>query len=74
MDAVGAQAYGLDLKGTLTGIYNVFHVSLLEPYQGRPGADGAQPGPVEVESEEEYEVEEVLDAGITRGKRRYLVK
>jgi hypothetical protein len=74
LDAVGAQAYRLDLKGTLTGIHNVFHVSLLEPYRGRPGAEGAQPGPVEVEGEEEYEVEEVLDANTTRGQRRYLVK
>ena len=74
LDAVGAQAYRLDLKGTLTGIHNVFHVSLLEPYKGREGAEGPQPGPIEVEGADEWEIEEVLDAIETQGRRKYLVK
>lgn len=74
LDAVGAQVYRLDLKGSFTGIHNVFHMLLLEPYKGRPGAEGAQPWPVEVECEEEYKVEEVLDEDTTRSQRWYLVK
>jgi len=74
LDAVGAQAYRLDLTGTLKGIHNVFHVSLLEPAKSREGAEMPQPGPLEVDGDEQWEVEKVLDAKTEQGTRRYFVK
>ncbi len=56
-------------------IHNVFHVSLLEPYHENPIPERHQkpPTPVEIESQEEFEVQEVLDFKKIRGKLLYLV-
>ena len=60
---VGAQAYRLLLPKAFR-IYNVFHMSLLEPYQYRAGGKGAdtfiQP-PKLVDNKEHWEVEEIID-------------
>ena len=61
-DKVGAQAYRLTLP-TNYRIHNTFHVSLLEPYQLREGAESAdfmQP-PKLIDDEEQWEVEEIVD-------------
>ena len=54
-------------------IHPVFHVSLLEP-----APPGAPPAPnVEIEPvnpEEDYDVEDILDCKLVRGKTKYLVK
>ena len=57
-------------------IHPVFHVSLLEhaadnPY---PGQQQPPPPPIEVDGEEEYSVDEVLDARIRYRKLQYLIK
>jgi transposase InsO family protein len=71
-DAVGTQAYRLRLPETLK-VHPVFHVSLLEPYTGNDHG-AAPPEPLNVDGEEQWEVEEVLDSRIHRGHLEYLVK
>lgn len=61
VDAHWEQAYELDLKGTLTGIHPVFHISLLEPYNGRKVEEPPEPPPELINGEEEWEVEEIFD-------------
>ena len=57
-------------------IHPVFHVSLLEhaandPY---PGQQTPPPPPIEVDGEEEYHVDEILDSRTRYRKLQYLVK
>ena len=56
-------------------IHPVFHVSLLEPYKDStiPGRLQAPPPLIEVDGAEEFEVSEILDSRINRGKLEYLV-
>ena len=75
IEAVGKQAYRLQLPKTLEAVHPVFHVSLLEPYHCRDGEEPPAPPPVILkESGEEYEVEEVLDERQCYGRTQYLVK
>ena len=74
LEAVGAQAYRLDLTNRLVGIHNVFHVSLLEPFESREGDQTPQPRPLEVDGSNEWEIEHVLDAKTSQGQLQYLVK
>jgi hypothetical protein len=50
-------------------IHNVFHVSLLEPYHENPIPERHREPPVlvEIEGQEEFEVQEVLDSKKIRG-------
>jgi hypothetical protein len=56
--------------------HNIFHVSLLEPaaddaYPGR----NTEPAPlVEIDGEDEYFIEAILDSRIHRQKLQYLIK
>jgi hypothetical protein len=53
-------------------IHNVFHMHLLKPHH--PSSRHQKPlPPVEVEGEEEYKMEEVLNLCIQRGKLKFLV-
>ena len=57
-------------------IHPVFHVSFLEPYKDStiPGRlQAPPPPPIEVDSAEEFEVSQILDSRINRGKLEYLV-
>jgi hypothetical protein len=56
-------------------IHDVFHVSLLEPYHETqiPERHQEPPALVQIEGQEEFEVQEVLDSKRTRGKLLYLV-
>ena len=60
-------------------IHNVFHVQLLEPYKENtiPGRIELPPPRIEIEGEQEYEVEAILNHRTNRRFKepiRYLVK
>jgi len=67
-------AYWLQLPPQMK-VHPVFHVSLLEPYTANPFEGRVQeaPPPVEVEGEQEWEVREVLDSKIVRGRLLYYI-
>lgn len=56
-------------------IHHVFHVSLLEPYYQSMILDRTQvpPPPIQINGQEEYEVEEILDSKIKHGILYFLV-
>ena len=56
-------------------IHPVFHVCLLKPYKDStiPRQLQAPSPPIEVDGAEEFEVSEILDSRINRGKLEYLV-
>jgi hypothetical protein len=76
LEAVGDSklAFRLELPAQMR-IHPVFHVSLLEPHQENPfpGRTQPPPPPIELEHDVEWEVEEILDSRIQRGKLQYLV-
>lgn len=72
LDTVGSQAYRLELPKSYGKLHPTFHVSLLEPWHSR-GTD-PQPQPIDVDGEEEWEVEEILDMRGTKQDIQYLVK
>ena len=55
-------------------IHNVFHVSLLEVCNKSKEGSVPPPPPIEVDGEEEFEVEEILDSRIRYRKLQYLIK
>jgi len=71
---VGLVACQLELPPQFKS-HNVFHVSLLEPYHENriPECHQEPPSPVEIEGQEKFEVQEVLDSKKIRGKLLYLV-
>ena len=70
----GAASYELDLRGLK--IHPVFHSNLLRLYPNNPlpGQTPAEPEPVIIDGEEEWEVERVLDSAIRWGKLWYRVQ
>ena len=59
MKHVGKTAYRLDLRGRFKDVHNVFHVSQLRKHI--PGGSSANPPePIQVEGEEHFEVEALL--------------
>lgn len=75
LNAVGKQAYRLALPDKYSRLHNVFHVSLLEPWNRREDApDEDMPMPDLEDDDDEFEVEEVRDHRKTREGDEYLVK
>jgi hypothetical protein len=74
-DVINPNAYKLKLPKHFK-IANNFNVSKLHPYNPPtiPNQKQQPPRAVEVEGEEEYEVEEIADSRVSRGKFQYLVK
>src|ERR1700722_10284844 len=73
----GKSVYRLRLPTTWKKIHLVFNESSLTPFvpdsfpsQRKPDP----PPPINVEGEEEYEVEELMDSKVVHGKIKYLVK
>ncbi|MBW0473366.1 hypothetical protein O181_013081 [Austropuccinia psidii MF-1] len=62
--------------GSLDVFHPVFHVSLLEPVKQStiPNQHQLPPPPVIVQEQEEWEVAQVLDSKLKRGKLWYLVE
>ncbi|MBW0547294.1 hypothetical protein O181_087009 [Austropuccinia psidii MF-1] len=74
---IGSHAYHLKLPQQWKSVHPVFHVSLLEPVKQSAIPNRHQlppPPPVLVEQQEEWEVAQVLDSKLKRGKLWYLVK
>lgn len=57
-------------------VHPVFHASKFIPYYPDEiaGRNPKKPAPIEVEGEEEFEVEKVLDSRVYRGRVQYLIK
>ncbi|MBW0512320.1 hypothetical protein O181_052035 [Austropuccinia psidii MF-1] len=72
----GSHAYHLKLPQGWNSVHPVFHVSLLEPVKQSiiPNCNQFLPPPVLVEEQEEWEVAQVLDFKLKRGKFWYLVE
>ena len=74
---MGASAYKLELPPSMARIHNVFNGYLLkqanEPEFEEQQSDPPPP-PIIVDNQEEYEVAEVLDSRLHRGKLQFLVK
>ncbi|MBW0532193.1 hypothetical protein O181_071908 [Austropuccinia psidii MF-1] len=73
---IGSHAYHLKLPQQWKSVHPVFHVSLLEPVKHStiPNQHQLPPPPVLVEEQEEWEVAQVLDSKLKRGKLWYLVE
>ncbi|MBW0512598.1 hypothetical protein O181_052313 [Austropuccinia psidii MF-1] len=73
---IGSHAYHLKLPQQWKTVHPVFHVSLLEPVKHStiPNCHQLPPPPVLVEEQEEWEVAQVLDSKLKRGKLWYLVE
>jgi hypothetical protein len=74
LEAVGPQAYRLDITGHLHGIHPVFHVSLLEPARRREGEELPQPSIEVIDGIEETEVKSILDSKVSNRTLYYLVE
>lgn len=72
VERIGQNAYKLKLPHKYGRLHHTFHVSLLQAYRSRPGV--RPPTPVEIEGEEEWEVEQVLDKRNVGRKVWYYVR
>ncbi|MBW0466523.1 hypothetical protein O181_006238 [Austropuccinia psidii MF-1] len=73
---IGSHAYHLKLPQQWKSLQPVFHVSLIEPVKQStiPNCHQLPPPPVLVEEQEEWEVAQILDSKLKRGKLWYLVE
>ncbi|MBW0569029.1 hypothetical protein O181_108744 [Austropuccinia psidii MF-1] len=73
---VSSHAYHLKLPSQWKSIHPVFHISLLEPVKTSTIPDWHQepPPPIIIEEEEEWEVSQIMDSKLKRGKLGYLVE
>ncbi|MBW0534332.1 hypothetical protein O181_074047 [Austropuccinia psidii MF-1] len=73
---VSTHAYHLKLPSQWKSIHPVFHISLLEPVKTStiPNRHQEPPPPIIIEEEEKWEVSQILDSKLKRGKLWYLVE
>jgi len=69
---IGTSAYKLALPPS-RAIHNTFHISLLEPYQdnGFPSQMKEPPPPIQIEGQDEYELDEIIDTRLHYNKLQY---
>ena len=76
-EKIGAAAYKLELPATWKQVHPVFNGVLLKKYV-EPVFESQKkqppPPPILVDDVEEYEVEQILDSRLHRGKLQFLVK
>ncbi|MBW0588110.1 hypothetical protein O181_127825 [Austropuccinia psidii MF-1] len=67
---VRTHAYHLKLPSQWNSIHPVFHISFLEPVKTStiPNRHQEPPPPIIIEEEEEWEVSQILDSKLKRGK------
>ncbi|MBW0531702.1 hypothetical protein O181_071417 [Austropuccinia psidii MF-1] len=72
---VSTHAYHLKLPSKWKYIHPVFHISLLEPVKTSkiPNRHQEPPPPIIIKEEEEWEVSQIVDSKLERGKLWYLV-
>ncbi|MBW0577124.1 hypothetical protein O181_116839, partial [Austropuccinia psidii MF-1] len=73
---VNTHAYHLNLPSQWKSIHPVFHISLQEPVKKSkiPNRQQEPPLTIIIEEEEEWEVSQILDSQLKRGKLWYLVE
>jgi len=69
---IGTSAYKLALPPSIA-IHNTCHISLLEPYQDNrfPSQIKEPPPPIQIEGEEEYKLDEIIDSQLHYNKLQY---
>jgi len=72
---ISSHAFRLELHSSMQ-VHPVFHVSLLEPAapDPLPGQQQPLPPPVEIDGEQEWFVDSILDSRMYRRRLQYLVK
>jgi hypothetical protein len=65
-------AYQLNLSKKYKRLYRTFHISLFKLYTRRPDVTSTEP--INVDGEEQYIVEIILDSRIKKGKEQFLIK
>jgi hypothetical protein len=74
IEPIEKQAYRLKLSFLLKEIHNVFHVSLLESHLYDSARAPELLSTIEVDDENQYEIDEVLDTRIRYEKLQYLIR
>ncbi len=74
VERIGTQAYHLKLSQQAGSIHDVFQVSLLEPYVSNGPTAPEPPLPFDIDGEEEYELELILQSEYRYGTLRYCIK
>jgi len=72
---IGTSAYKLALQPSMA-IHNTFHISLIEPYQdNRFPSQMKEPSlPIQIEGEDEYELDEIIDSRLQYNKLQFRAK
>jgi len=72
---IGTSAHKLGLPLSMA-IHNTFHISLLEPYQDNrfPSQIKEPPPPMQIEGEDEYELDEIIDSRLHYHQLQYRAK
>jgi hypothetical protein len=74
IERIGTQAYRLKFSQQAGSIHDVFQVSLLKPYVSDGRTAPEPPPPIEIDGEEEYELEEILQSEYRYGTLQLCVK
>ena len=67
---VRSNTYCLQLPNKYSWIYNIFYVSLLEPWQGDSDTDS----PLDLEEDKEWEIDDIINYDTIDNEESYLVK
>ena len=73
IERIGKTAYRLDLKGRIKQVHNIFHVSQLKKHI--PGGSfTTPPEPIQLEGEDHFKVEALLNHRSRGNSQKYLVQ